>query len=80
MAYNEEHGIKPTTIKKEIRDLISISKKSADSKFDGSSKLTAEKRRRIISELESEMKNAAEMLEFEYAIKIREKIRKLKEN
>lgn len=34
MAYNEEHGIIPQTIKKEIRDLISISKKSATGEIE----------------------------------------------
>lgn len=78
MNYNKKHGIKPTTIKKEIRDLISISKKSAASKFDGSSNLTSKQRKQLILELEGEMKKAAEMLEFEYAIEIREKIKNLK--
>ena len=78
--YNVKYGVTPTTVKKDIRDLISISKKSATSKFDGSLNLTSGERRRMIADLEIEMKKAAEMLEFEYAIKIREKIKTLKEN
>lgn len=79
IAYNEKHGIVPKTIKKEIRDLISISRRSASSKFDGSSNLTNSECKKIIAKLENEMKEAAKMLEFEYAIKIREKIKSLKE-
>ena len=78
--YNVKYGVTPTTVKKDIRDLISISKKSATFKFDGSLNLTSGERRRMIADLEIEMKKAAEMLEFEYAIKIREKIKTLKEN
>ena len=78
MDYNKKHGIVPKTIQKQIRDLISISKRNASSKFDGSSNLTATERRKIVAQLEVEMKEASKILDFEYAIKIREKIKELK--
>lgn len=78
MDYNKKHGIVPKTIQKQIRDLISISKRNASAKFDGSSNLTATERRKIVAQLEVEMKEASKILDFEYAIKIREKIKELK--
>lgn len=78
MEYNKKHGIVPKTIQKQIRDLISISKRNASAKFDGSSNLTATERRKIVAQLEVEMKEASKILDFEYAIKIREKIKELK--
>ena len=78
MDYNKKHGIVPKTIQKQSRDLISMSKRNASAKFDGSSNLTATERRKIVAQLEVEMKEASKILDFEYAIKIREKIKELK--
>ncbi len=76
MAYNKKHGIVPTTVKKAVFDLISISKKNSDEiKIND---LNVKEQKKMISELESEMKKAAKMLDFEYAIKIREKIKQIK--
>ena len=74
-AYNEAHGIKPQTIKKDVRDIIEITdKKSLDA---AGRKMTAKERKVMIEKLTREMKEAARMLEFEHAAFIRDKIKEL---
>lgn len=71
-AYNEEHGIEPKTIIKEIRDLISISK-TADKdetvvQLDKSYEdLSRQEKADLLMKLEREMKDAAKALDFETA-------------
>lgn len=76
MRYNEEHGIVPKTIVKDIRDVIEISSKSGDDK--SLSKLSKKEREAMIIRLNAEMKAAAKILEFEHAAYLRDKIEKLK--
>ncbi len=77
-AYNEAHGIKPQTIKKDVRDIIEITdKKSLDK---AGRKMTARERKIMIEKLTREMKEAAKMLEFEHAAFIRDKIKELSNN
>lgn len=75
--YNNEHGIIPETIKKEVRDILEISDKSVDSdkKMQRMSRNDKEK---LIRQLTAEMKDAAKILEFEHAAYLRDKIEKLK--
>lgn len=69
MAYNEQHGIVPRTIKKPVREkVVEITDTRHIPKFDIPN---------VIIELEAEMKEAAEKLEFERAIQLRDAIRKL---
>ena len=76
--YNEEHGIIPQTIKKDVREILEIStKESAESK--GKKRMNAAERQAMIQQLTLEMQNAAKMLEFEHAAYLRDKIKKLKE-
>jgi len=77
MAYNEEHGITPTTIIKEVRDVIEITRHDTDEdkKFKRMSKI---KRQEVIDKLTKEMRAAAAILEFEHAAFLRDKIEKLK--
>ena len=78
MKYNEEHGIVPKTIVKNIRDTIEIT--ARDKKKDKpDSRLTREERLKLIEELSKEMKNAARLLEFEHAAYLRDRIAKLRE-
>ena len=81
MRYNEEHGIVPQTIKKEIRDLISISKATdtevAEDTPDYSSMNKAE-RKDAIKKLQKQMHEAAEMLDFELAAQLRDMVLELK--
>ena len=83
LAYNQEHGIIPQTIKKEVRDLISAilpetaaEDLTADKK--GYAKLTRREREKVIRNLEKEMREAARRLEFEKAAEARDLIMELK--
>ncbi len=76
MKYNEEHGIKPVTIKKDIRDIIEISSKPKDEKTG--KRLSRAEREELIARLTREMKNAAKLLEFEHAAYLRDRIEQLR--
>ncbi len=76
--YNEKHGIVPKTIVKEVRDILEISSK--DTENSDKKKLTRAEREDLIKRLTKEMKNAATLLEFEYAATLRDKIEKLKKS
>ena len=81
MAYNEEHGIKPKTIIKEVRDVIEISTKAETDNKTAKSKqkqMSAAEKQALIEKLTVEMKNAAKILEFEHAAYLRDKINELK--
>ena len=73
--YNEEHGIIPKTIIKDVREVLEISSKA--DKEDGKG-LSKKQREDLIKTLTREMQNAAKMLEFEHAAYLRDKINKLK--
>ena len=77
--YNEQNGIVPKTIIKSVRDLIEISKAPEDTvrEADGV-KMTAREREKEIQRLEKAMKEAAKMLEYEYAAVLRDQIIKLR--
>ena len=77
-AYNREHGIVPKTIVKDIRDIIEISSAAdAVTKANGV-KLTATERQKLIADLESKMRKAAQMLEYEIAAQLRDEIIRLR--
>ena len=83
MAYNEEHGITPATIDKEIRDLISAlvddDDKPADPLAVEISEATSEKEvHALITDLTKQMQEAAANLEFEKAATLRDGIEELK--
>ncbi len=79
--YNEEHGITPTTIKKAVRELISISKevdkKISDIEKDPES-MDAKELKKLIEKVEKRMQKAAAELDFETAIEMRERLAELK--
>lgn len=75
-AYNEEHGIVPQTIVKDVRDVIEISVKDK-SRDRGKKRLSRAERLQLIEELTKEMKNAARLLEFEHAAYLRDRIAEL---
>lgn len=80
-AYNEEHGIVPVTIKKEIRDLIRVSKVAEDTPEPLLSKLSdlsKKDKRELIVKLEAEMREEAKALHFEAAATLRDTILELK--
>lgn len=75
IEYNEKHGITPTTIKKEIRDLISAEVEIKDDKTyekTGTVKLTKKEREDLKAKLERDMKKAAKNLDFETATELRD--------
>ncbi|ELA63309.1 TPA: excinuclease ABC subunit UvrB [Enterococcus faecium] len=80
--YNEEHGIVPKTIIKEIRDLISITKESEDDTKEAVQvsyeEMTKEEKDTLLMKLEKEMKDAAKALDFETAANVRDMILELK--
>ena len=77
-AYNEEHGIVPKTIVKDIRDIIEISTAAdAVTKANGV-RLTSSERKALIDELEKKMRKAAQMLEYEIAAQLRDEIIRLR--
>ena len=78
MAFNEEHGIVPKTIIKEVRDVLELTSKNKVEEKTKKKKLSAAERQRLIDKLTVEMKNAAKMLEFEHAAYLRDKIKELK--
>jgi len=79
-AYNKAHGIVPKTIIKGVREVLEISKAAegdtARSRKKG--RLSEQERAAEIAKLEKEMKEAAKMLEFEYAAVLRDRIIELK--
>jgi excinuclease ABC subunit B len=81
MDYNEEHGITPTTIVKDIRNLIEVTYDEEGGTYDSFEEaLTAskEKTEQQIEKMEAEMKQAAKDLQFEQAAYLRDLIFKLK--
>ncbi len=77
-AYNKQHGIVPKTIVKSVRDLIEISKPTQDVKGKDGVKMTKAEKEREIARLEKAMREAAKMMEFEYAAVLRDQIIELR--
>lgn len=80
--YNEEHGIVPTTIIKDVRDVIEATKVSEESEeytVSKDKKLTKKEKEKFIKEYTKEMMLAAKNLQFERAAELRDIINELKE-
>lgn len=80
-AYNQQHGITPITIKKEIRDLIRISKvaeKEEHYDIASTKDLSKAEKELLIIKLENEMREAAKALDFETAATLRDTVLELK--
>lgn len=81
MKYNEEHGITPQTIKKAVRDLISISKTIAKEEIafeKDPESMSREELEKLIGAIQKQMKKAAADLNFEAAAELRDKMIELK--
>ena len=78
MKYNDEHGIVPRTIKKDVRDILEISSKDNVQERMAKKRLSAKEKSELIEKLSKEMRAAAKLLEFEHAAYLRDKIHKLK--
>jgi excinuclease ABC subunit B len=81
VAYNEEHGITPTTINKKIREIIEATK-VAESKAEYltgvGGKMSKKDRQSLMQRLEAEMKDAAKNLQFERAAELRDALLELR--
>ena len=75
--FNEKHGITPTTIKKNIGEIIQITKKAEEDQIE---EFNREDIETILINMESEMYKAAEELDFERAARLRDQIKKMREN
>ena len=76
-AYNKEHGITPTTIKKAVRDLISISKevaKTEEKMEKDPESMSREELEKLIKDVKKQMDRAAADLNFEAAAELRDKM------
>lgn len=83
MRYNEGHGITPQTIRKAVRDLISISKKVAKQEEvleKDPESMSQEELEKLIKDLQRQMKKAAADLDFETAAKLRDNMIELKKH
>ena len=86
--FNKEHGITPKTIIKPIQDVISVTKPAGDAKEEKSDsfadlnfdELTAKQKKNMIKNLQEQMKEAARMMEYEYAAVLRDQIVELRGN
>ncbi len=81
--YNEEHGITPQTIKKAVRDLISISKAVAKQEVQfekDPESMNRDELEKLIGEVQKKMKKAAAELDFESAAMLRDQMIDLKKN
>ena len=81
--YNEEHGITPQTIKKAVRDLISISKAIAKEEVTFAKdpeSMDKKELEKLIAKVEKQMRKAAADLDFETAVVLRDKMVELKKN
>lgn len=78
MAYNEKHGITPTSIVKDVRDVIEATVAAEDKQDYNTKEFKPEDINKLIISLEEEMYKAAELLEFERAANLRDELRRLK--
>ena len=82
-AYNKEHGITPTTIKKAVRDLIAISKEVAKSRVNlekDPESMSQKELEELLSKVEKKMRKAAAELDFENAAILRDEMLELKKH
>lgn len=81
--YNEAHGITPQTIRKAVRDLISISKSVAETEnklMKDPESMNKKELKKLIQDVEKQMRAAAADLNFEMAAELRDKMIELRKN
>ncbi|WP_106461550.1 excinuclease ABC subunit UvrB [Anaerococcus sp. Marseille-P3915] len=77
-AFNKKHNITPTTIRKNIGEIIQVTKKAED--VEEIQEINRVEIETILINMEAEMYKAAEELDFERAAKLRDQIKKMREN
>lgn len=75
--YNKKHNITPTSVKKEIRELLEISTTENGEKKSSGKQMNKMEKQQMIRKLTTEMKAAAKLLEFEHAAYLRDQIEQL---
>lgn len=83
MEYNEKNGITPTTIKKAVRDLITISKSVAKAEYDlekDPESMSREELKKVADSIEKKMKKSAAELDFETAAILRDQLLEIKKH
>ena len=78
MKFNEEHGIVPQTIKKDVREILEISSKDNIQERVAKRRLSEREKNELIEKLTKEMRAAAQLLEFEHAAYLRDQIEKIR--
>ena len=78
MKYNEDNGIVPKTIKKDVREILEISSKDNVQEKIAKKRFSANEKSQLIDKLTKEMRAAAKLLEFEHAAYLRDQIEKIK--
>jgi len=78
MKFNEENGIVPETIKKDVREILEISSKDNVQERIAKKRFSANEKNQLIEKLTKEMRAAAKLLEFEHAAYLRDQIEKIK--
>ena len=76
--YNKAYGIVPKTVIKSVREILELSKSEAEAQKRSGKKLTRSEVAEEIAKLEKQMKEAAKMMEFEYAAVLRDRIIELR--
>ena len=79
-AYNKAHGIVPKTVIKSVREILELSKAAEDTQKKAGRKLTRKEVEEEIAKVEKQMKEAAKMLEFEYAAILRDRLIELRKD
>ncbi len=77
-AFNQEHGIVPKTVIKSVREILEMSKAEEASQKKAGRKPTKREVEEEIAKIEKQMKEAAKMLEFEYAAILRDRLIELR--
>ena len=78
--YNKAHGIVPKTVIKSVREILEISKSTEDAQRKAGRKLNRGEVLQEIEKIEKQMKEAAKMLEFEYAAVLRDRLIELRKD
>ena len=77
-TFNRAHGIVPKTVIKSVREILELSKSEAEAQKRSGKKLTKPELAAEIAKLEKQMKEAAKLMEFEYAAVLRDRIIELR--
>ena len=76
--FNKDHGIVPRTIRKDIHEMLQLSKAVDEAEQRRSRPMLPEEREEAVARLEQQMKEAAQRLEFELAAALRDQIIELR--